>query len=379
MKRITTGLMLTAVLALSASMLPASSASAQVSVGISVNFAPPPLPYYQQPILPAPGYIWVPGYWAYGAYGYYWVPGAWVLPPAVGLLWTPGYWAWNSGYYRWYPGYWGPYVGFYGGINYGYGYPGRGYYGGYWNRGRFYYNRAVVNINIRNVYVYNKPVPSKYRGPRVSYNGGKGGSTFRPTKQELAWARERRAGPTAQQMKYRDAALKAPDMRYKNNQGKPPVVTAKPYQGTQQSNQKPATRPTQGNQPRPNSSYPGGAQSGKPGNQPPPQYQPQKPNQGPNKPPQGYQPKPVSYPGEQHSGKPGSNQPPPPEEQHNKKPNQQDNKPKPPPAAGLRTLARGTPAPAWRQEARQAPQNAQRAATYAQRQEKQKNDKRPPA
>ncbi|MGH8427009.1 MAG: YXWGXW repeat-containing protein [Gammaproteobacteria bacterium] len=222
MQRITTGLMLAAVLALPATMLPASSASAGVSAGISVGFAPPPLPYYQQPILPAPGYIWVPGYWAYGPYGYYWVPGAWVLPPAVGLLWTPGYWGWGGGYYRWHAGYWGLRVGFYGGINYGYGYPGRGYNGGYWNRGHFYYNRAVVNVNIRNVYyVYNKPVAYKNRGRRVSYNGGKGGTTLRPTKQQLTWARERRAGQTTAQMRYRDAALKAPAMRYKNNQGKP--------------------------------------------------------------------------------------------------------------------------------------------------------------
>jgi hypothetical protein len=222
MKRITTGLVLAAALALPATMLPASSASARVSVGISVGFGPPPLPYYRQPILPAPGYIWVPGYWAYGSYGYYWVPGAWVLPPAVGLLWTPGYWARGGGYYRWHGGYWGPRVGFYGGIDYGYGYPGRGYNGGYWNRGHFYYNRAVVNVNIRNVrYVYNKSVVYKNSGRRVSYNGGKGGTTLRPTKQELTWARERRAGQTTAQMRYREAALKAPAMRYKNNHGEP--------------------------------------------------------------------------------------------------------------------------------------------------------------
>jgi WXXGXW repeat (2 copies) len=48
-----------------------------------------------QPEIPAPGYIWTPGYWAYGTDGYYWVPGTWVQPPAVGLLWTPGYWGWR--------------------------------------------------------------------------------------------------------------------------------------------------------------------------------------------------------------------------------------------------------------------------------------------
>jgi len=90
-------------------------AAAFVSVGISVGIAPPPLPVYEQPIAPGPGYIWTPGYWAWDGDGYYWVPGTWVLPPEVGVLWTPGWWGWDAGFYRWHPGYWGPRVGFYGG------------------------------------------------------------------------------------------------------------------------------------------------------------------------------------------------------------------------------------------------------------------------
>src|SRR6516225_11365812 len=55
---------------------------AQDSGGIAVDVAPPPLPVYDQPPIPAPGYIWTPGYWAWDdATGYYWVPGTWVLPP----------------------------------------------------------------------------------------------------------------------------------------------------------------------------------------------------------------------------------------------------------------------------------------------------------
>src|SRR6266567_3906836 len=107
---------------------------AQVSVGISVTFAPPALPVYVQPFCPGPDYIWTPGYWAWDPdFGYYWVPGTWVLAPYPGLLWTPGYWGWYEGAYVWYEGYWGPVVGFYGGINYGFGYNGFGYYGGYWD------------------------------------------------------------------------------------------------------------------------------------------------------------------------------------------------------------------------------------------------------
>ena len=43
-------------------------------VGVSVGIPPPALPVYVQPPCPAPGYIWMPGYWAWDD-GYYWVPG----------------------------------------------------------------------------------------------------------------------------------------------------------------------------------------------------------------------------------------------------------------------------------------------------------------
>jgi len=80
---------------------------------ISVDVPPPPLPIYEQPPIPGPGYIWVPGYWAWSDdFSYYWVPGTWVLAPEPGLLWTPAYWAWNDGMYVFCPGYWGPHVGF---------------------------------------------------------------------------------------------------------------------------------------------------------------------------------------------------------------------------------------------------------------------------
>src|SRR5262249_20289954 len=78
------------------------------------------------------GYIWTPGYWAYGDDGFFWVPGTWVLIPEPGLLWTPGYWGWDDGgFYVFHDGYWGLHVGFYGGIDYGFGYVGFGYQGRY--------------------------------------------------------------------------------------------------------------------------------------------------------------------------------------------------------------------------------------------------------
>jgi hypothetical protein len=108
--------------------------------------APPPLPQYDQPPAPGDGYIWTPGYWAFGPSGYYWVPGTWVLPPYDGALWTPGYWDDGAAGYDWNPGYWGPVVGFYGGINYGFGYFGVGFYGGCWRDHRFWYNREYSHV-----------------------------------------------------------------------------------------------------------------------------------------------------------------------------------------------------------------------------------------
>ena len=179
-------------------MLAAAASLAQVGIGLSITIAPPLLPVYVQPPIPAPGYIWTPGYWAYGPYGYFWVPGTWVQPPAVGLLWTPGYWGWNNGVYAFNQGYWGPHVGFYGGINYGFGYGGVGYQGGYWNNGAFNYNRAVNNIsNTQITNVYNRTVVNNTTVNNVSYNGGNGGTVARPTPQEQAFARAQRLPPTS--------------------------------------------------------------------------------------------------------------------------------------------------------------------------------------
>src|SRR5579863_4149339 len=125
-------------------------------VAVSITIAPPAIPVYTQPVCPHEGYLWTPGYWAYGPVGYYWVPGVWVMPPRAGVLWTPGYWGFEGGFYGWHAGYWGPHVGFYGGINYGFGYGGVGFYGGRWDGDRFQYNTAVANVNrtvVRNVYV----------------------------------------------------------------------------------------------------------------------------------------------------------------------------------------------------------------------------------
>ncbi|MGA2841226.1 MAG: hypothetical protein ABSG18_13760 [Steroidobacteraceae bacterium] len=205
---------------------------AQVGINISVNLAPPELPVYEQPAIPAEGYLWTPGYWAWsGDYqGYYWVPGTWVLVPQPGFLWTPGYWGSNGGAFVWNEGYWGTQIGFYGGVNYGYGYGGRGYEGGYWQGNHLYYNRSVTNISNTNITnVYNKTVVNNITVNRVSYNGGSGGVQAQPTAVELGAAHAHHLPPTAVQQQHVQAARSNPALRASANHGNPPIAaTAKP-------------------------------------------------------------------------------------------------------------------------------------------------------
>ena len=204
-----------------------ATAQAQVSVNIRVNIAPPPLPYYEQPAIPAEGYLWVPGYWYWDSSvdDYYWVPGTRVEPPQRELLWTPAYWGWVEGRYVFHPGYWAREVGFYGGIDYGYGYTGEGYLGGRWENGAFFYNRSVNNIeNVRITKVYNQTVAMNNRSNNVSFNGGSGGTAARPTSQQETVAKERHVEATPVQRQHVEKASKDRALFSKQNHGEPPVA-----------------------------------------------------------------------------------------------------------------------------------------------------------
>lgn len=203
-------------------------ALAQISV--SITLAPPALPVYEQPVLVEEGALWVPGYWDYNQDGYFWVPGTWVQPPEVGLLWTPGYWGWGNGGYAWNDGYWGATVGFYGGIAYGFGYSGQGYTGGHWQGRQFYYNTAVSHVNVTNIQnTYTQTVVNNTTVNRVSFNGGTGGVTTRPTATEQAAARAPHQPATAVQMQHRQAAMANHALSASVNHGKPQIAaTSKP-------------------------------------------------------------------------------------------------------------------------------------------------------
>jgi hypothetical protein len=146
-------------------------------------------------------------------------------------------------------------VGFYGGINYGFGYSGRGYDGARWENGRLYYNTAVNSVSswLEGLYyniavnsgsswleekslipalkqananshgwTYNTPV--KDSGRRVSYNGGPGGIDARATPEEEAAARATRSGLSLQQTQNAWFSHNDPHQHFSKNHGAPPIL-----------------------------------------------------------------------------------------------------------------------------------------------------------
>ena len=205
-------------------------------VQVSISIGPPALPVYEQPVCPGDGYLWTPGYWAYdeSASDYYWVDGEWVTAPQEGFLWTPGYWARENDGYRFHDGYWGSEVGFYGGINYGFGYSGNGYDGGRWDHGQFFYNRSENNVNdARNHNVYDTHFRSQNES-RVSFNGGHGGIEARATSEQEAVGRQRHVAPSAIQVEHAQTARNNPTFRSSSNRSNQPgAVATRPEPGNE--------------------------------------------------------------------------------------------------------------------------------------------------
>jgi hypothetical protein len=293
------------VMALLLSLVPASS---YAGVFISVGFAPPALPVYEQPPCPQPGLMWTPGYWAYGPDGYYWVPGAWVPAPYEGALWTPGYWGWSAGFYMWHPGYWGPHVGYYGGVNYGFGYMGVGFAGGIWRGHDFVYNTAVVHVNttiIHNTYVDRTVVERNtiINDRHVAYSGGPGGIRHEPLPQERIAEHDQHMERTSFQTQHANAAMSDRNAYFKSNGGHPQnAATGRPI--GYDNHPSPAAQPhyNEGNQYHQPQQQPQYHQSQQP------QYQPRDNHQLPAGRPNSYeahpQPQPQAQPQQHPQGHP---------------------------------------------------------------------------
>ena len=193
----------------------------------TVDQAPPPIPEYAQPDAPGPA-------------GYYWIPGAWRPAPYTGALWTPGYWAYAPIGYYFNPGYWGLNIGYYGGINYGYGYFGQGFCGGYWNSGRFFYNREYSRGRFD--YSYNQRFPGVVgvhpggRGYAPYASGGEGFRTGASIQRSFAG----RGGDPLRAGQFPQRGLEVHDNTMRaGNRGTEVYGNRLPYQGGAYSNRPP--------------------------------------------------------------------------------------------------------------------------------------------
>jgi len=204
----------------------AATSSDNSEVATTAPSAPPELPDYQQPPAPGPGYLWTPGYWGYVPGDFFWVPGTWVLAPAPGLLWTPGYWGFGGGVFLWHAGYWGPHVGFYGGVDYGFGYGGVGFVGGVWDHDVYRYNTTVTNVDtttIHDTYAGQTTTTTDPTARHASYNGGNG-TTAQPTSVELAAAKEPHIPSTSEQITQAHFASTNRSLLASENGGHPSIA-----------------------------------------------------------------------------------------------------------------------------------------------------------
>ena len=155
-------------------------------------------------------------------------------------MWTPPYWGWSGGLYVFHGGYWGPHVGYYGGVNYGFGYSGIGFVGGIWRGHDFVYNTAVVHVN--NVYVHNTYVDRTVverntivNEHHVAYSGGPGGINHQATAEERSAMHEQHMAATSVQQQHMQAARSDKSFYAKNNGGHPQTMAAERPMGYNQS------------------------------------------------------------------------------------------------------------------------------------------------
>src|SRR5262249_28059854 len=107
------------------------------------------------------------------------------------------------------------------------GYFGNGYEGGRWDRGHFYYNRSVNNVNVTVVKnVYNTTIVHQTVINRVSYNGGNGGINVRPTREQEDISRQRHVGTVPSQQRHMQEARNDRDQRASVNHGRPNIAAS---------------------------------------------------------------------------------------------------------------------------------------------------------
>jgi hypothetical protein len=112
----------------------------------------------------------------------------------------------------------------------GFGYGGVGYEGGRWDNGVLVYNRTVNNFgNVTITHVYEKTVYVEPGASRVSFNGGSGGTTVRPTQEEQAAAHDQHVAAVPSQLQHERTPSENKAMLASENHGTPTIAaTTKP-------------------------------------------------------------------------------------------------------------------------------------------------------
>jgi len=117
-------------------------------------------------------------------------------------------------------------VGFYGCINYGFGYTGVGFWGGEWRGREFVYNRSVTNINTTIIHnTYNRTVVVN-NVTNVSYNGGPRGIQARASERERIAERDRHIEARHEQIEHEHAARSDRRQWASENHGRPAVAAS---------------------------------------------------------------------------------------------------------------------------------------------------------
>jgi hypothetical protein len=70
------------------------------------NVPPPPVRVEAFGPAPAPGYVWINGYWGWRGNNYVWFPGRYVRPPHRNARWVEPRWEHRGGRYEFRRGYW---------------------------------------------------------------------------------------------------------------------------------------------------------------------------------------------------------------------------------------------------------------------------------
>jgi hypothetical protein len=90
-------------------LAPVLAAFSMVACGGAVYYAsvpPPPLRAEVIGVAPAPGYVWVNGYWGWRGNAHVWVAGSWMRPPRPRAVWVAPRWEGRGGRYYFHEGRW---------------------------------------------------------------------------------------------------------------------------------------------------------------------------------------------------------------------------------------------------------------------------------